>query len=61
MNNSFFSYEAEEMHAGAAEADERAEVLAELNSREAMDKQDAAEAMAEARGNDGVRPLIEPA
>ena len=59
MNEMQFSHEANEMHAGAAEFNAQREALAELAAREEMDKREVAEAMAEARGNDGVRPFMD--
>lgn len=51
MNNNQFSFEAEEMHAGAVDAEAMAELMAEANREEGR------EAMREARGNDGIRPF----
>ncbi len=52
MNENSFSYVAEEMHAGAADAEAMAELMAEVNG------EDGREAMDEARGNDGVRDFL---
>lgn len=48
----YFSETAEEMHAGASDFEAMMELFAELN------REDAREAMEEARCNDGVEPLF---